>query len=83
MTEEQQKSKSKKISGRLDLSSRFWKTFLVVLAAFLTFAGPTYVPYLLINILEINHFISMGLGFALLIAGLVLVWYLIKNKVIS
>jgi len=83
MNEEQRKGKSKKISARLDFSSRFWKTFLVVLAAFLTFAGPTYVPYALINILEMNYFISIGLGFALLIVGLLLVWYLIKSKAIS
>jgi len=81
MTEE--KRKSKRISFRPDLSSKFWKTLLVVLAAFLTFAGPTYVVYVLQNVLEINYAVSMVSGFALFIAGLVLVLYLIKNKVIS
>jgi cytochrome c oxidase assembly factor CtaG len=73
----------RKISTRLDLSSKFWKTFLTALAAFLTFAGPTYVVYVLTNILEINYFLSMFSGIVLLIAGLVLIWYLIKNKIIS
>ncbi|MDH5793735.1 MAG: hypothetical protein OEZ18_04130 [Candidatus Bathyarchaeota archaeon] len=82
MTEKKQKSKSR-ISIRLDLSSKFWKTFLIVLAVFLTFAGPTYIVYALLNVLKINYIVSMASGFALFIAGVVLIWYLIKNKVIS
>jgi hypothetical protein len=72
-----------KTSIRLDLGSKFWKTFLTVLAAFLTFAGPTYIVYVLIRILRINYFVSMISGIVLFIAGLVLVWYLIKNKIVS
>lgn len=82
MNEKKQKSKSK-ISVKFDLSSKFWKTFLVLLAAFLTFAGPTYIPYVLIGILEVDYAVSMVSGFILLIVGLVLIRYLIKNKVIS
>jgi len=70
-------------SARVDLSSKFWKTLLTVLAAFLTFAGPTYMVYVLRNILEIDYFVSMASGIALFIAGLVLIWYLIKKKIIS
>ena len=82
MTEKKQKSKSR-ISIKLDLSSKFWKTFLVVLAVFLTFAGPTYIVYALLNAFKMNYFVSMVSGFALFIAGLVLVWFLIKKKIIS
>lgn len=83
MTEKKQKSKSR-ISIRLDLSSKFWKTFLIVLAAFLTFAGPTYIVYVVfLKILNMDYAVSMASGFALFIAGLVLIWYLIKNKVLS
>jgi len=82
MTEEKQKSKSR-IAGKLNLSSRFWKTFLTILAAFLTFAGPTYVPYVLTVILNFDYFPSITFGIVLLMVGLVLLWYLIKNKVIS
>ncbi|MDH5481636.1 MAG: hypothetical protein OEY22_01965 [Candidatus Bathyarchaeota archaeon] len=82
MTEEKQESKDK-IPGRLRLSSRYWKTFFVILAAFLTFVGPTYIVYVSIRILEINYVISMFSGFVLFVAGLVLIWYLIRNKVIS
>ena len=82
MSKKKLKNKGK-ISARLNLSSKFWKTFLTVLAAFLTFAGPTYIPYVLIKILEIDYVISMISGIALLMTGLVLIWYLIRNKIIS
>jgi hypothetical protein len=82
MNEKKQKSKSR-ISIRLDLSSKFWKTFLVVLAVFLTFAGPTYIVYALLNVVKMNYFVSMVSGFALFLVGLVFIWYLIKRKVIS
>ncbi len=75
-------TESKK-TAKFDLSSRFWKILLILLAAFLTFAGPTYVVYVLIETLEINYVASMGSGFALFVVGLVLIRYLIKNGVIS
>jgi len=80
MTEEKQKSK---ISAKFDLTSKFWKVFLTLLAAVLTFAGPTYIVYVLLDILKIDYAVSMVSGFVLFLAGLVLIWYLIKNKVIS
>ena len=70
-------------TNRLNLDSKFWKTFMIVLAAFLTFAGPTYVIYALINILKIDYFVSMASGFILFLAGLVLIWYLMKKKIIT
>jgi hypothetical protein len=80
MAEKKEKSKS----TRIDLNSKFWKTFLVVLAAFLTFAGPTYMVYVVfIRILKMDYIVSMASGFALFIVGLLLMWYLIKHKVIS
>ena len=82
MGEKKQESKSG-TSIRLDLSSKFWKAFLIVLAVFLTFAGPTYVVYALLHVLKINYFVSMVSGFALFLVGLVLIWYLIRRKVIS
>jgi hypothetical protein len=80
MAEKKQKDKR----TLLDLSSKFWKTFLVVLAVFLTFAGPTYMVYVVfLKILKMDYILSMASGFALFIVGLVLIWYLIKRKVIS
>lgn len=77
------KRENKKISVRLDFSSKFWKTLLTVLSAFLTFAGPTYVVYVLVRVGQINYFVSMTSGIVLFLAGLVLIWYLIKNETIS
>lgn len=81
MGEENKKVSSGK--SKLDLSSNFWKAFLTLLAALLTFAGPTYVVLVLLNVLEINYAVSMVTGFILFIAGLALIWYLIKKKIIS
>ncbi|MGQ9530218.1 MAG: hypothetical protein ACUVTC_02145 [Candidatus Bathycorpusculaceae bacterium] len=72
-----------KENRRFNLSSRFWRTLLLVLAALLTFAGPTYFVYVLNIILEINYAVSMASGFALFLVGLALIWYLIKKGVIS
>lgn len=75
--------KKAETSTRLDLSSKFWKTVLTVLAAFLTFAGPTYMVYIFINIMKIDYFVSITSGIVLFIAGLALMWYLIRKKIIS
>ncbi len=68
---------------RLNLDSKFWQAFLTVLAAFLTFAGPTYVVYALVNILNVDYFVSIASGIILFLAGLVLIVYLMRNKIIS
>lgn len=82
MSEEEQKGKSGP-SSRVNLNSKFWRAFLFVLAAFLIFAGPTYVVYALMGVLDISYVFSMISGFVLLVVGLVLLWYLIRNKVVS
>lgn len=64
------------------LDSKFWRTLLLILAALLTFGGP-YAVYVLNIVLEIDFAVSMVSGFAFFILGLVLIWYLIKKKVIS
>jgi len=69
--------------GMFDLSSKFMRVFLVIVVAFLVFVGPTYVPYLLVNVLNVNYVASMVFGFALLIIGLALMWYLIRKKIIE
>jgi hypothetical protein len=69
-------------SGMFDVNSRFMKTTLVIVAVLLIFAGPTYVPYVLSNILSLNYVASVLVGLALLIVGLVLLWFLVRKKVI-
>jgi hypothetical protein len=68
---------------KFDANSKTRKTLLVLLAAFLTFVGPTYVVYVLHEVLEIGYATSMLSGLVLLAAGLILIWYLIRKKIIS
>ena len=70
-------------TGGFDLNSKFMRIFLVLVAALLVFAGPTYVPYLLGDVLKISAAIAIAFGLVLLILGLALMWYLIRKKVIE
>jgi len=69
--------------GRFDVSSKFWRIFLVVVAVFLIFAGPTYVSYLLYIILNVNYIASVVSGFVLFIIGLLLMLFLVRKKIIA
>jgi len=69
--------------GKFDVSSKFWRVLLVIVAVFLIFAGPTYISYLLFNILNVNYVASIVSGFALFIAGLLLMWFLIRKKIVT
>jgi hypothetical protein len=68
--------------GGFDMSSKFWRVFLVVVTAFLIFAGPTYVSYVLSDVLKINYVASIVTGLVLFAAGLVLMVFLIRKKII-
>ncbi|MEM3442781.1 MAG: hypothetical protein QXM86_02840 [Candidatus Bathyarchaeia archaeon] len=68
---------------KFDTNSKMRKTLLVLLAVLLTFAGPTYVVYVLLEVLEVGYAASMLSGLVLLAAGLILIWYLIRKKIIS
>lgn len=68
--------------GGLDMSSKFWRVFLVVVTAFLIFAGPTYVSYVLTDILKVNYVASVVSGLVLFALGLVLMVFLIRKKII-
>ena len=64
------------------IESKFTKITLTIVAVLLIFVGPTYIPYLLTNV-GVDYFASIGLGAVLFIAGLVLLIYLIRKKVIT
>lgn len=64
------------------MGSKYRKLLLVILAGLFTFGAP-YVTYLSSSVLKRGIFFSFTGGFVSLIIGLVLMWYLIKNKVIS
>jgi hypothetical protein len=69
--------------GRFNVSSKFWRVFLVIAAVFLIFAGPTYFSYLLFDVLDVNYVVSIVFGFVLFIVGLLLMWFLIRKKIIT
>lgn len=78
-----QDKKENKTPGKVILTSGFWRTLLIVFAALLTFAGPTYVVYAFNSVLKIDYAISIVSGFVLFIIGLTIIWYLIKQKVVT
>jgi len=73
-------SENVKVSG---LDSKFMKIVLTVVAVLLIFVGPTYIPYLLSDILKVDYIASIVVGALLFIVGLVMLVYLIRKKVIE
>jgi hypothetical protein len=69
--------------GRFDVSSKFMRVFLILVSVILIFAGPTYVPYVLVDVLKVDYIASIVSGFVLFIVGLLLMWFLIRKKVIT
>jgi hypothetical protein len=69
-------------AGIFDLNSKFMRTSLLIITVLLIFAGPTYVPYVLIS-LNIYYWASVLVGLALLIVGLVLLWFLVRKKIVQ
>jgi hypothetical protein len=69
-------------AGIFDINSKFMRTSLLIITVLLIFAGPTYVPYVLIS-LNIYYWASVLVGLALLIVGLVLLWFLVRKKIVQ
>ena len=65
------------------LDSKFMKVAMTIVAMFLIFAGPTYGPYLMADVLKVNYVASVVVGAVLLIVGLILLVFLIRKKVIE
>ncbi|MFB3889795.1 MAG: hypothetical protein ACE14S_09915 [Candidatus Bathyarchaeia archaeon] len=65
------------------LSSKFWRTLMIIVAVFLIFAGPTYFVYLLAVVLNVALAASAVVGIVLFVVGLVLMWYLVRKGVVS
>ena len=62
--------------------SKFTRVAFVVISMLLIFVGPTYVPYAM-GQLNVDGFVSAGVGALLFIFGLVFMFFLIKKKVIQ
>ena len=63
--------------------SKFMRITLTIIAVVLIFVGPTYVTYLLAETLKVDYVVSIIVGAVLLVSGLVLLFYLIRKKVIT
>ncbi len=68
-----------KVTG---IYSKFWRITLVIFSMLLIFAGGTYVPYAMTK-LKIDYSASIGVGLVLFIAGLVMMTFLIRKKLIT
>lgn len=66
-----------------NVNSKFLRVLLIIVTVVLIFAGPTYVPYILSAILNLNYVASMVSGFALFIVGLILTLFLIRKKIVT
>ena len=70
------------VGGSL-LDSKFWRIMLIIIAVFLIFVGPTYIPYLLSDILKLDYIASIVIGAVLFISGIIVLLFLIRKKVIT
>jgi hypothetical protein len=58
------------------------RTIMIIFATLLIFAGPTYLVYALVSMLDMEFFLSMGIGFAALIVGVVLLLFMMNKKIV-
>ena len=65
------------------LDSKFMKVAMTIIAVFLIFVGPTYIPYLLSDVAKVDYIASIGVGAILFIVGLGLLVYLIRKNVVE
>lgn len=65
------------------MESKFNRIALTVVAVLLIFIGPTYVPYLLANVLGLEYFASLGIGLVLFVLGIIMLLFLIRRRVVT
>jgi ABC-type Mn2+/Zn2+ transport system permease subunit len=63
-------------------TSKYVKMLMVILMAFLLFGGP-YIVYLINDALEMSFLYADIAGAVSVVLGLVLMWYLIRAKIIT
>ncbi|HMK95095.1 MAG TPA: hypothetical protein VK536_06795 [Candidatus Limnocylindrales bacterium] len=69
-----------KVTG---IYSKFWRITLVIVSMLLIFVGPTYVPYAMANLLKLDYYVSIGVGFFLFAVGMTFMLFLIRKKLIT
>jgi hypothetical protein len=63
------------------LNSKYWRMLLVLIMGLLLFGAP-YAAYAFISVLKVRFLYSTGLALGSIVLGLLLMWYLIRKKVI-
>jgi hypothetical protein len=65
------------------LDSKFNRVFMILVTMLLLFAGPTYVPFLMVDIAGLGTIAGMAVGIVLFVLGLGLLVYLVRKKAIT
>ncbi len=65
------------------IESKFMRVFLILIGAVFVFAGPTYLPLILNDVLKIDYAVSMSVGFAVFLVGVFDLLFLAKRKVLT
>lgn len=65
------------------IESKFMRVFLIMVGAVFVFAGPTYLPLILVDVLNIDYAISMSVGFVVFLLGFFVLLYLARKRVIT
>ena len=65
------------------LDSKLMKAVLMIVTVLLIFVGPTYIPYLLSDILHVDYVASIAVGLVLLLAGLGMLVFIIRKKLVE
>lgn len=65
------------------VDSKLFRVLAVLLSALLLFVGPTYIPYAMIEVLKLNATISSVTGLVLFLAGIALMVYFARKKLIT
>lgn len=63
--------------------SKLVKVLLILIAAVLIFIGPTYGTYAFMRVLNLSYAIATTTGIILLIIGIIMMWLLLKRKIIT
>ena len=76
MTEEKQKTEAG------FFNSKYWRMLLVLVMGVLLFGAP-YAAYAFISVIKLRFLYSTVLAFGAVVLGLLLMWYLVRKKIIS
>jgi hypothetical protein len=64
------------------MGSKYVRLLLVLIMGLLLFGGP-YAVFVFNNVLKVRFLISAAVGFGAALLGLLLMWYLIRAKIIT